>query len=219
MRRTMDIGLLLLIVAILILIIVVALRISEHRTSMYERRLSAESQYTSSIMQSVRPIQAGGQTHIVRGINMRTGEILYESIPNVAQPAAAWSPLSTVADPDPVVDERRAYAARLLDASINYASYQFGSAHKDSHNHGPSGDQLLTADEADAISLFAKRDYWQAAIDYLCERHGCQRDNQPGRKGIFAPQPLKSLQLDLAVTGLRKRAALPTILGNREWEK
>lgn len=213
----MDLGLILLIAAVVILIVVIVLRISEHRTSMYERRLAAESKYTATIMQSARPIQAGGQTHIVKGINLRTGEVLYESIPNVASPSADPPPAS--AEPEPVADDRRPYASRLVDASINFADYQFGDAHKDTHTHGPAGDQLLTADEADAISLFQKRDYWQAAVDYLCERHGCTRDNQPRHKGIFAPRPLKTLQLDLAVNGVKKRTPVPTILGNREWEE
>lgn len=213
----MDLGLILLIAAVVILIVVIVLRISEHRTSMYERRLAAESKYTAAIMQSARPIQAGGQTHIVKGINLRTGEVLYKSIPNVASPATDPPPASV--EPEPVSDDRRPYAVRLLEASIEADRYQFGDAHKDAHRHGPAGDQILTADEADAIGLFQKRDYWQAAVDYLCERHGCTRDNQAKHKGIFAPKPLKTLQLDLAVNGLKKRAPVPTILGNREWEE
>ncbi len=187
----------------------VLIKYQEHRTSLYERRITAQAH----LLQASRPVTAGAVTYIMRGLD-RNGHVLYDTVQNAQVMTLLPQPEpqpSEILESDP--DRER--AMKLIQASIDYQGLDLGDDHRVVHDHGAAGTQLLTSREAIAAGVFTRNDDWQSAIRFLCQQ-GCEASNKKDRQGVFAPEgkTLQELRLNLAVGRLPRRE--PSIIG-RGW--
>lgn len=215
----MEFPIVLLAVAVLLIaaaiVWLVFFKYPEHSTSLYERRTKVDGDYRSKIAASAKPIYTAQATYIVKAIHAN-GRIEYETLPPVAN---AIAPIGSeaVTPGDPAA----AGAARLIEASVEWVHYPLGDNHKDWHEHGAEGHQLLTAEESIAAGIFTRNDDWQAAVNYLVERHGVKRENKPKKNGMYTPddKPLYKLMMTSAVGKLATRAEKAAMVIGREWSE
>jgi len=215
----MELPIVLLLAAVALIVVAVVwlvfFKYPEHSTGLYERRTKANADYRSKIAASAKPIYTAQATYIVKAIHA-DGRIEYDTLPPVAN-AATPSVADAAATADPVA----AGAARLIEASVEWIHYPLGDNHKDWHEHGAEGHQLLTAEESIAAGIFTRNDDWQAAVNYLVERHGVKRENKPKRNGMYTPddKPLYKLIQTSAVGKLMTRAEKSALVIGREWSE
>ncbi len=215
----MEFPIVLLIIAVMLIaaaiVWLVFFKYPEHSTSLYERRTKVDGDYRSKIAASAKPIYTSTATYIVKAIHP-DGRIEYDTLPPVANPAVATMS-ADVATADPIAIG----AAKLIEASVEWIHYPLGDLHKDWHEHGPTGHQLLTAEESIAAGIFTRNDDWQAAVNRLVERYGVKRNNKPNRNGMYTPddKPLYKLLQASAVGRIQTRAEKEALLIGREWSE
>lgn len=150
------------------------MKFDNHRTSIYERRLAAESQFDRAILSAAKVITVGRWVYLTTGVD-NNGRILFDRVPVTDKPAAPIG--QTAADEDHTVHDD---AVTLVSATLHTIS--------DKRKPG----QIMTADEAQAAGLFTgrsdpPRDVWQAAVNHLCSLYNVETESKAGRgkNGVF----------------------------------
>lgn len=183
----MDFAVVLLIIAVVLIIAAIVwliwIKLPEHQTMIYERRLHAEAEYDARLMSSAKLMTFNGVGYLTIGVNDQ-GRILYEPIIVTAEVSAG----RVIHDASEVAAHND--AVQLVSDSINA--------------HGGDDKKLLTADEWQAQGH--RRDDWQAAAAWLA-KDGLTRvvigGSNPGT--YTSRSNLADCMLALAIHGLPPR--------------
>ena len=162
----------------------------EHETSIYERRLRAESEYDARIMAATKIVTFGGTGFVTVGVGNDGRVILQAIVKTDDQPAQAI---------DAEVASARSDAVQLVSDSIT--------------KNGADSKKLMTADDWQALGH--RRDDWQAAINWLCSNADCYTSVGGKTPGSFTRRSsLQDLMLFLAIRSLPPRSALAEAQSN-----
>ena len=162
----------------------------EHDTSIYERRLKAESEYDARIMAATKVVTFGGTGFVTVGVD-DNGKVLLQAIVKTDETTAQ------VIDADIV--SARSDAVQLVSDSIT--------------KNGAESKRLLTADDWQGMGH--RRDDWQAAINWLCSNADCYTSVGGKTPGSFTRRSsLQDLMLFLAIRNLPPRSALAEAQSN-----